>query len=154
AIEADHKASFGRDAHRLAIELYRSPRRNTAEHESTLLQRTGQPQPIAGPGGNGNNQQQQQRTGCGFFKCMNQWCLPDYVIGRSCRLASAPLSRPSSVSSTVRRTRFAYHATPSSTPSEIFPAMSRYRPPQRRGSLYITPEGMQVLRAELHQLWK
>ena len=32
--------------------------------------------------------------------------------------------------------------------------MSRYRPPQRRGSLYITPEGMQVLRAELHQLWK
>ena len=32
--------------------------------------------------------------------------------------------------------------------------MSRYRPPQRRGSRYITPEGMQALRAELHQLWK
>jgi transcription elongation factor GreB len=32
--------------------------------------------------------------------------------------------------------------------------MSRYRPPQRRGSRYITPEGMQTLRAELHQLWK
>lgn len=32
--------------------------------------------------------------------------------------------------------------------------MGRYRPPQRRGSRYITPEGMQALRAELHQLWK
>ena len=32
--------------------------------------------------------------------------------------------------------------------------MGRYRPPQRRGSLYITPEGMAALRAELHQLWK
>lgn len=32
--------------------------------------------------------------------------------------------------------------------------MSRYRPPQRRGSRYITAEGMQALRAELHQLWK
>lgn len=32
--------------------------------------------------------------------------------------------------------------------------MSRYRPPQRRGSAYITPEGMAALRAELHQLWK
>ena len=32
--------------------------------------------------------------------------------------------------------------------------MSRYRPPQRRGSCYITAEGMQTLRAELHQLWK
>lgn len=32
--------------------------------------------------------------------------------------------------------------------------MSRYRPPQRRGSRYITAEGMQTLRAELHQLWK
>lgn len=32
--------------------------------------------------------------------------------------------------------------------------MSRYRPPQRRGSRYITPEGMQAMRAELHRLWK
>ncbi len=32
--------------------------------------------------------------------------------------------------------------------------MSRYRPPRRRGSPYITPEGEQALRAELHQLWK
>lgn len=32
--------------------------------------------------------------------------------------------------------------------------MGRYRPPQRRGSAYITPEGMAALRAELHQLWK
>ena len=32
--------------------------------------------------------------------------------------------------------------------------MSRYKPPRRRGSTYITPEGEQRLRAELHQLWK
>lgn len=32
--------------------------------------------------------------------------------------------------------------------------MSRYRPPRRRGSAYITPEGEAVLRRELHQLWK
>jgi len=32
--------------------------------------------------------------------------------------------------------------------------MSRYRPPRQRGSTYITPEGEQRLRAELHQLWK
>jgi transcription elongation factor GreB len=32
--------------------------------------------------------------------------------------------------------------------------MSRYRPPRRHGSAYITPEGEQRLRAELHQLWK
>ncbi len=32
--------------------------------------------------------------------------------------------------------------------------MGRYRPPRRRGSTYITPEGEQSLRAELHQLWK
>lgn len=32
--------------------------------------------------------------------------------------------------------------------------MSRYRPPRRQGSRYITPEGMAALRAELHQLWK
>ena len=32
--------------------------------------------------------------------------------------------------------------------------MSRYRPPRRRGSKYITPEGEQALREELHQLWK
>lgn len=32
--------------------------------------------------------------------------------------------------------------------------MSRYRPPRRRGSRYITPEGMQELKTELHQLWK
>ncbi len=32
--------------------------------------------------------------------------------------------------------------------------MGRYRPPRRRGSTYITPEGEQALRAELHQLWK
>lgn len=32
--------------------------------------------------------------------------------------------------------------------------MSRYRPPQRAGSRYITPEGMAALRAEVHQLWK
>ncbi|MBA6411747.1 transcription elongation factor GreB [Parahaliea sp. F7430] len=32
--------------------------------------------------------------------------------------------------------------------------MSRYRPPRKRGSPYITPEGEQALREELHQLWK
>ena len=32
--------------------------------------------------------------------------------------------------------------------------MGRYRPPRRRGSTVITPEGEIVLRAELHQLWK
>ena len=32
--------------------------------------------------------------------------------------------------------------------------MGRYRPPRRRGSRYITPEGEQALRDELHQLWK
>ena len=32
--------------------------------------------------------------------------------------------------------------------------MGRYRPPRQRGSRYITPEGEQVLREELHQLWK
>ena len=32
--------------------------------------------------------------------------------------------------------------------------MGRYRPPRRRGSTYITPEGEAVLRQELHQLWK
>ncbi len=32
--------------------------------------------------------------------------------------------------------------------------MGRYRPPRQRGSTYITPEGEQRLRAELHQLWK
>ncbi len=32
--------------------------------------------------------------------------------------------------------------------------MGRYRPPRRRGSRYITPEGEQVLRDELQQLWK
>ena len=32
--------------------------------------------------------------------------------------------------------------------------MGRYRPPRRRGSKYITPEGEQALRKELHQLWK
>jgi len=33
-------------------------------------------------------------------------------------------------------------------------SMSRYRPPRRRGSKYITPEGEQALRDELQQLWK
>ncbi len=32
--------------------------------------------------------------------------------------------------------------------------MGRYRPPRSRGSNYITPEGEQTLRAELHALWK
>jgi len=32
--------------------------------------------------------------------------------------------------------------------------MTRYRPPRQRGSKYITPEGEQVLREELQQLWK
>lgn len=32
--------------------------------------------------------------------------------------------------------------------------MGRYRPPRRRGSKYITPEGEKTLRKELHQLWK
>jgi transcription elongation factor GreB len=32
--------------------------------------------------------------------------------------------------------------------------MGRYRPPRQRGSNYITPEGEQALRDELHQLWK
>ena len=32
--------------------------------------------------------------------------------------------------------------------------MGRYRPPRKRGSAYITPEGEAALREELHQLWK
>ena len=32
--------------------------------------------------------------------------------------------------------------------------MGRYRPPRKRGSCYITPEGEAGLREELHQLWK
>jgi len=32
--------------------------------------------------------------------------------------------------------------------------MGRYRPPRKRGSKYITPEGEQILRDELHRLWK
>ena len=32
--------------------------------------------------------------------------------------------------------------------------MGRYKPPRRRGSKYITAEGEQALRDELHQLWK
>ena len=32
--------------------------------------------------------------------------------------------------------------------------MGRYQPPRQRGSKYITPEGEQALRDELHQLWK
>jgi len=32
--------------------------------------------------------------------------------------------------------------------------MGRYRPPRRRGSTYITPDGETRLREELHQLWK
>ena len=32
--------------------------------------------------------------------------------------------------------------------------MGRYRPPRRRGSAYITPEGERALREELHSLWK
>lgn len=32
--------------------------------------------------------------------------------------------------------------------------MSRYRPPRRRGSRYITPEGERALREELQRLWR
>ena len=32
--------------------------------------------------------------------------------------------------------------------------MSRYRPPRPAGSPYITPEGEETLRTELHELWK
>lgn len=32
--------------------------------------------------------------------------------------------------------------------------MSRYRPPSKPGAKYITPEGEQTLKAELHELWK
>lgn len=32
--------------------------------------------------------------------------------------------------------------------------MGRYRPPQPKSSAYITAEGAEKLRAELHQLWK
>ncbi len=32
--------------------------------------------------------------------------------------------------------------------------MSRYRPPRKPGSFYITPEGEKKLRDELYQLWK
>lgn len=32
--------------------------------------------------------------------------------------------------------------------------MSRYRPPQKPGSKYITAEGEKILQAELHRLWK
>ncbi len=32
--------------------------------------------------------------------------------------------------------------------------MGRYRPPQPKSSAYITAEGAETLRAELHQLWK
>ena len=32
--------------------------------------------------------------------------------------------------------------------------MRRYRPPRPAGSPYITPEGEEALRTELHELWK
>jgi len=32
--------------------------------------------------------------------------------------------------------------------------MGRYRPPQKPGSKFITPEGVRVLRAELDELWR
>lgn len=32
--------------------------------------------------------------------------------------------------------------------------MSRYRPPTKPGAKYITPEGEQALKQELHELWK
>ncbi len=32
--------------------------------------------------------------------------------------------------------------------------MSRYRPPRKPGSFYITPEGEKTLRDEVYQLWK
>ena len=32
--------------------------------------------------------------------------------------------------------------------------MGRYRPPRPAGSPYITPEGEEALRTELHELWK
>lgn len=32
--------------------------------------------------------------------------------------------------------------------------MGRYRPPQKPGSFYITPEGEKTLRDEVYQLWK
>ncbi len=32
--------------------------------------------------------------------------------------------------------------------------MSRYRPPQKAGSSYITAEGEKMLKSELHQLWR
>lgn len=32
--------------------------------------------------------------------------------------------------------------------------MGRYRPPQKPGSFYITPEGEKALRDEVYQLWK
>ena len=32
--------------------------------------------------------------------------------------------------------------------------MSRYRPPTRSGTSYITPEGKQMLKQELHRLWQ
>ena len=32
--------------------------------------------------------------------------------------------------------------------------MSRYRPPRKPGSFYITPEGEKALRDEVYQLWK
>ncbi|GHD13338.1 transcription elongation factor GreB [Halioglobus japonicus] len=40
-------------------------------------------------------------------------------------------------------------------PSPFYDApMGRYRPPRKRGSKYITPEGEAALREEVHQLWK
>ncbi|MFT4615625.1 MAG: transcription elongation factor GreB [Bacteroidia bacterium] len=38
--------------------------------------------------------------------------------------------------------------------SDRMARMGRYRPPRQRGSRYITPEGEQALREEVHQLWK
>lgn len=32
--------------------------------------------------------------------------------------------------------------------------MGRYRPPRKKGSAYITPEGEKMLRDEVHRLWK
>ena len=43
---------------------------------------------------------------------------------------------------------------PTLRPSFYTLLMGRYRPPRPAGSPYITPEGEEALRTELHELWK
>src|SRR4051812_35054099 len=52
-------------------------------------------------------------------------------------------------SALLRRTQFQIQVIP-----QVIRRMSRYRPPQPRGSKFITQAGWQVLKDELDHLWK